>query len=87
MQIDVDKNIQIDKIINPNTFTLFVVLKTRGKTVSIPVNILLLKNVFKMATRPKSFLDEEKITKLIEEVFEEEFHVNYQRNKTSKTGG
>ena len=26
-----------------------------------------------MATRPKSFLDEEKITKLIKEVFEEEF--------------
>ena len=40
---------------------------------SVLLNILLFKNIFKMATQPKIFLDEEKITKLIKEVFEEEF--------------
>ena len=40
---------------------------------SVPLNILLLKNTFKMVTRPKIFLDKEKFTKLIKEVFDEEF--------------
>ena len=40
---------------------------------AVPLNILLLKNTLKMVTRPKIVLNEEKITKLLKEVFEEKF--------------